>query len=59
MNILNTACHNVNDYNCLLSKLSDLFGEIIVAVHLGRRFSLFDGFMTISHKLRNLKVAAT
>jgi hypothetical protein len=39
--------------------LSDLFGGIIVAVCLGGRFSSFDGFMTISHKLRNLKVAAT
>ncbi len=56
MNILNTSCHNVNDYNCLISKLSYLFGEIIVAVHPGGHFSSFDGFMAISHKLCNLLV---
>jgi hypothetical protein len=39
--------------------LSVLFGEIIVAAGFSLRFSSFDGFMTILHKLRNLKVAAT
>jgi len=43
----------------ILSKLSDLIGEITVAVHLGGLSTSFDGFMTISHKLRNLKVATT
>jgi hypothetical protein len=43
----------------ILSKLNNLFGEITVAARPGGRFSSFDGFITISHKLRNLKVAAT
>ena len=43
----------------LLSKLSDLLGEIIVAAGFSLCFSSFDGFMIISHKLRNLKVATT
>ncbi len=40
-------------------KLSDFILHVNVVVHLGGRFPLPDEFMTISCKLRNLKVAAT
>jgi hypothetical protein len=41
------------------TKLSDLFVEIVVAVGFSLRYSSFDGYVVISRKLRNLKVAAT
>ncbi len=48
------ASKTIVKFLLLISKLNDLFGEIIVSVRLGGRFSSFDGFVTISHKLRNL-----
>ena len=42
-----------------IPKLSDFILYIIVAAGFSLRFSSSNGYMEISHKLRNLKVAAT
>ncbi len=43
----------------ILPKLSDFILYIIVAAGFSLRFSSSNVYMEISHKLRNLKVAAT
>jgi hypothetical protein len=48
-------------FECILvlPKLSDSIWYLFVAAGFSLRFSLPDGYMKISRKLRNLKVAAT